>query len=278
MSLPAKILFKKMHGSGNDFVLIDNRDGKISQKFFSNLAQKLCKRHFGIGADGLILIDHSSVADFKWHFFNADGSSAEMCGNGGRCAARFANLLGIGGKKLTFETLAGIIEAEIKEKNRVKLQLTEPKDILFDIKLKVNNKELLVHHVNTGVPHVVVICDDLEKIDVKELGSAIRFHEKFSPNGTNVNFIQKIGEDSLKVRTYERGVEDETYACGTGSVASAIIANKKGLVGTKVNIVTSGGEHLIVYIEKKPFRVYLEGTAILVYSGQTEEIVEEIPL
>jgi len=266
-----------MHGSGNDFVLIDNRDGNIPQKFFKELAQKLCRRHFGIGADGLILIDNSTIADFKWHFFNADGSSAEMCGNGGRCAARFAYILGIAGKRLTFETLAGIIEAEIKDDSRVKLQLTEPKELFLDIELELNDEKFLVHHINTGVPHVVVFCDNLKDIDVKRLGSIIRFHDKFSPNGANVNFVQKIGGDFLKVRTYERGVENETYACGTGSVASAIIANLKGLVGNKVNIVTSGGEHLIVYIEEKePLKVYLEGTAVLVYSGQTEEILEDI--
>ncbi len=269
------ISFKKMQGSGNDFILIDNRKGLVAHEEAPELARRLCKRCFGIGADGLILIEDSNKADFRWMFLNADGSIAEMCGNGGRCAARFAYIIGMCQKRLCFETLAGIIKAEVNE-DRVKLQLTPPRDIRQDITIDVDGQRLKVDYADTGVPHVVVYTKDVEKEPVAELGRRIRYHEEFAPKGANVNFIEAKTESELKVRTYERGVEGETYACGTGAAASALMSWLKGLVNTPVDIVTSGGERLRVHLEKSDSKnmpdIYLEGKAILVYSGVTEEV------
>jgi len=266
------IPFKKMHGSGNDFILIDNRQELIKPDEAPELAKRLCRRGFGIGADGLILIEDSSKADFKWRFLNADGSLAEMCGNGGGCAARFAWLTGICGDRLTFETTAGIIKARVKN-NSVKLQLTRPRDIKTGISLDLDGKEMEVDFADTGVPHVVIFCQDVEGMDVRGLGKVIRNHPFFQPAGTNVNFVQVLSHDQLKVRTYERGVEDETYACGTGASASALLAGLRGLVSSPVEVVTSGGERLLVHFDATNLEeIYLEGNAVLVYSGVTEEI------
>ncbi len=267
-----KLSFKKMHGSGNDFILIDNRNEVVPKGTEQELAKRLCKRGFGIGADGLILIEESDKADFKWQFLNADGSYAEMCGNGGRCAARFAYLSGICGDELTFETAAGIIRATVKG-DRVKLQLTRPRDIKPDMSLDVDGRQITVHFADTGVPHAVIFMEDVDEVPVKELGSKIRFHEAFQPAGTNVNFVEPRQDNQIKVRTYERGVEDETYACGTGAAASALFACMKGLTTSPVRVTTSGGERLTVYFDTaNPEEIFLEGNAVLVYSGVTEEI------
>lgn len=262
------LVFKKMHGSGNDFILIDNRSNIIPQEKGPDLAKHLCRRKFSIGADGLILIENSSLADFKWRFFNADGSEAEMCGNGGRCAARFAVITGIAGPKLSFETKAGIIHAEVNGMT-VKLELPPPAGMELDIPLRVEGNEIIVHFINTGVPHTIIFTNDLEGCDVTGLGATIRFHKHFKPAGTNVNFIRIQGRDVF-IRTYERGVEDETLACGTGSVAGAIIAAAKAGVTPPVRVKTRGGEVLKVYFDlsgNEARHVFLEGAAVLAYSG-----------
>ncbi len=269
------IPFKKMHGSGNDFILVDNRQHLVPRDEASRVAVRFCKRHFGIGADGLILVEDSDIADFRWQFFNADGSRADMCGNGGRCAARFAVLLGICKPELKFETGAGIIEASVKN-STVKLQLTPPKDLKAGMQITVHDRQRRVDFINTGVPHAVLFPADLEAEPVFETGRIIRHHKHFSPEGTNVNFVKVNGPSSILIRTYERGVEDETFACGTGAVASALISGLKGLVEPPVEVTTWGGEKLKVYFRKEEApdfkKVYLEGKAILVYSGVTEEI------
>ncbi len=268
----ASISFKKMHGSGNDFILIDNRDGAIAAEEAPELARRLCRRGFGIGADGLILVEESACADFKWLFLNQDGSHAEMCGNGGRCAARFAVLFGICQKRLTFETAAGVIKAHVRN-NLVKLQLTRPKGIKRDLSLDIDGRKIMVDFADTGVPHAVFFCQEVKSIDVKVLGEKIRNHPAFKPTGTNVNFVEVESTSLLKVRTYERGVEDETYACGTGAAACALLAGLRNLVSSPVQVVTSGGEKLTVYFDtSNPAEIYLEGNAVLVYSGVTEEI------
>ncbi|MDA8162276.1 MAG: diaminopimelate epimerase [Desulfobacteraceae bacterium] len=263
------ISFKKMHGSGNDFILIDNRSGIIRPEDGPCLAKRLSRRRFSVGADGLILVENSVTADFKWRFFNADGSEAEMCGNGGRCAARFATIIGAAPAKLNFETKAGIIHAEVN-KQLVKLELPGPIGMLFDIPIEVNGLKMQVHFINTGVPHAVILADDIERIDVKQIGRSIRFHERFRPQGTNVDFVEVEGADVI-VRTYERGVEDETLACGTGSVASAIIAAAKaGVAKRPVTVKTRGGESLNIYFDlcgQEASNIFLEGEAALVYSG-----------
>jgi diaminopimelate epimerase len=264
--------FKKMHGGGNDFILIDNREGKIKYSQMTNLAKLLCRRKFGIGADGLILIENSHKADFKWHFLNADGSRAEMCGNGGRCAARFANLLGIAAQKLSFETEAGIVHADIK-KSTVKLQLPQPKNLQLDVQIDIKGQTFFIQCLHTGVPHAMCLSSDLESVPILEWGPLIRFNSYFLPAGTNVNFVQIYDRHNIIIRTYERGVENETMACGTGAVACAILSAYKNLTDSPVKVKTWGGEILTVYFYldgQEISDVFLEGEAVLVYSGQIE--------
>ena len=262
--------FFKMSGSGNDFILIDNRDGSLAVGDAAAFARSVCERKVSVGADGLFIIERSERVDFRWRFYNADGSVADMCGNGGRCAARFAYLLGIAGGRMSFETGAGIIDAEVRG-DVVKLRLTDPHSLVMDDQIKVDNLLLTVHSLNTGVPHVVHFLHDLEGFDVFTAGRAIRTHDRYKPAGTNANFVAVVDDHTLRVRTYERGVEDETLACGTGSVASALIASRKGFVQSPVDVRVQSGELLRIYFEKtaEGFKdVYLEGKATVVYQGK----------
>jgi len=262
--------FFKMSGSGNDFILIDNRQGSLVVGNVVEFVKSVCERKVSVGADGLIIIEPSDRVDFRWRFFNADGSEVEMCGNGGRCAARFAYLMGIAGEKMSFETGAGIIDAEVRG-DVVKLRLTDPQNLVMDDKIQIKNQTLFVHSINTGVPHVVHFVRDPDGFDVFNTGRAIRYHEHYQPAGTNANFITVLDGRTIRVRTYERGVEDETLACGTGSVASALIAAQKGLVESPVDVRVQGGELLRIYFEKTETgftKVYLEGTVKMVYQGK----------
>ena len=267
------IEFTKMNGSGNDFIIINNMEKNFSSDEFRNVIEKLCRRKLSIGADGVIILEPSAIADFKWRFFNADSGEAEMCGNGSRCAAKYAYKNNISGKNLKFETLAGIIEAEIKESS-VKVLLTKPFNLKLDYEIFIENKKYFVSNINTGVPHVVKFVKELENYDVSRMGKLIRYHELYQPNGTNVNFVAVENRDTLTIRTYERGVEAETLACGTGSVAAALIAFKKGFVKKPVKVKNRGGETLIIdfVIENDSFeKVYLEGDAKFVYKGKILE-------
>jgi diaminopimelate epimerase len=267
------IPFFKMTGCGNDFIIIDNRKKVLDAGGLGNLVQKVCARKVSAGADGLVLIEPSPRVNFKWRFFNSDGSVAEMCGNAARCAARFAVLKGIAPPKLAFETLAGIIEAEVYGK-RVKVQMVQPSALKLHIDLSIDGETHRMHFVNTGVPHAVKLVEDAASTAVKDLGRKIRFHGRFQPAGTNANFVQPLDRGRLKVRTYERGVEDETLACGTGAVASALIAARIGLVDSPVEVQTSGGEILKIYFqtEGEGFgRVFLEGDTRVVYEGELWE-------
>jgi diaminopimelate epimerase len=264
-----KIPFMKMSGSGNDFILIDHRKPILNEDEMKKFARKVCQRRVSVGADGLILIERSEKADFKWRFFNSDGSEAEMCGNGGRCAARFARLKGIAGPSLTFETLAGILSAQVDGK-RVKLEMTKPSGLKLDERISIEGKELVISSINTGVPHAVLFLDDIEDIDVIQMGRAIRYHPRFAPAGANANFIHLENPSRLSIRTYERGVEDETLACGTGVVASALVAAFKGLVKSPVSIMTLGGETLNVYFEvgaSEVKKVFFEGDVHVIYEA-----------
>lgn len=264
------IEFYKMSGSGNDFILIDNRDQVLDGLDLKSFASSVCRRKVSVGADGLIVIENSDRADFRWKFFNADGSEAEMCGNGGRCAARFAFLKGIAGERLSFETKAGIIDAQVRG-DVVKLRLTDPKDLKLDCVIPVMGAEFPLSSINTGVPHAVAFIDGIEDFNVFGYGREIRFHEAFKPAGTNVNFVRKEGKGRIRVRTYERGVEDETLACGTGAVASALIASSKRLVDSPVEILVKSGEILTIHFERKGnefSKVYLEGKASVIYEGR----------
>ena len=264
------IPFYKMSGCGNDFILIDNRSGRWSEFEAPAFVKAVCREKLSVGADGLIFIEKSDNADFKWQFFNSDGSRAEMCGNGARCAARFAVLNGITGTTLSFETIAGIIHAEVHN-SIVKTQLSRPRDLQLGQSIEVDGTAITVHSINTGVPHAVLFVDDPAGVPIKELGSKIRFHEHFQPAGTNVNFISIGNDGSIVIRTYERGVEDETLACGTGSVAAALVCIAMGRAASPVLVRTRGGDLLKVYAEpsQPPFsEAYLEGGASLIYTGE----------
>ncbi len=267
-----KIPFFKLSGSGNDFIIIDNRSGFLEHLDLPRLARAVCRRAVSVGADGLIVVENprASGCDFSWRFFNADGSEAEMCGNGGRCAARYAVIQGIAGSRLAFETRAGIIHAEVKN-DLAKIELPPPKAITMNINLDVDGQQYRAHGINTGVPHVVIFVNNLDAILIRDIGKKIRFHTFFQPAGTNVNFAAVIAGVQLRVRTYERGVEDETLACGTGSVAAALIASSLGSVSLPVQVQTQGGELLSVDAEhaSHPFgRVYLQGLVRVVCEGE----------
>ncbi len=269
------IRFTKMTGAGNDFIIIDNRRPLIPYQDMPSFVKGVCRRKFSVGADGLIFIEGSREADFSWHFFNGDGSEAEMCGNGARCAARFAFNNGIAPRKMSFMTKAGRIKAEVSDKS-VKLAMTAPLDINLHREIKVNNETVPVHSLNTGVPHAIIIVEDNNLTPVKDWGRVIRFHELFSPAGANVNFVEIIGKNSLHLRTYERGVEDETLACGTGAVASALITSLLEKTEGPVMVTTSGGEILTIHftLGKGAITditdVYLQGPARIVYQGELQ--------
>ena len=260
--------FTKMNGAGNDFILFDNRTESIALDR-SQIAQ-LCDRHRGIGADGILLLENpTNHADFRMRYFNADGGEAEMCGNGARCFARFANKVGGQKGEISFETPAGVISAELKG-DLVTLRMTEPTDLRLNVDLPMADENKTVHFVNSGVPHVVIAIAKIDDADVRRDGAAIRHHKMFSPNGTNVNFIEKRGPNKIAIRTYERGVEDETLACGTGIVASALIFAASEKSSSPITVLARGGDQLQVGFEKVEggFRnVTLTGPAEFVFEG-----------
>lgn len=267
------ITFSKMSGSGNDFIIIDNRRRNLDGIDLSKFITAVCRRKISVGADGLILIEPSDKADFRWRFYNSDGSRAEMCGNGARCAARFAYVNGIAGQNLTFETDAGIVSGQINA-DRTKVKMPDPRDLRLVYAIELADGPLTVSSINTGVPHVVIMSDDIEKVDVFGVGREIRRHEAFAPAGTNVNFICQQGPGKLAIRTYERGVEDETLACGTGSIASALISAIKLGWTSPINLVTRSQESLTIHFAQNSgiFNdVYLEGDARIIYTAQLGE-------
>jgi len=281
-----RIPFFKMTGSGNDFIVIDNRSLMLNGDDCRGFVQRACRRKLSVGADGMILIENDPEVDFKWRFFNADGSEAEMCGNGGRCAARYAYLKGIVQKrKFTFRTLAGLIEAEIVGE-RVKIRMTRPHGLQMDLDLLAENRTFHADFINTGVPHLVVFNKDpdtLENEDVFRWGRALRYHSHFQPAGSNVNFVCSVDDHRIIIRTYERGVEVETLACGTGSIASALIAAVRKLAHSPVELQTRSGEILTVYFDhqlqgdgEEFSDVYLEGNARVAYEAELwDETVTE---
>ena len=266
--------FVKMSGTGNDFILIDHRQPLISRELMPEFARLVCRRRFSVGADGLIFIEKSDLADFQWRFFNGDGSEAEMCGNGARCAARFAYLQGIAPAHMRFATLAGIIEAKVAAVN-VSVLMTPPRDFRLERRVGLADRTLTLHSVDTGVPHAVLFVDDFAAVDIYALGREIRFHRDFMPAGTNVNFVQLLEGGALKVRTYERGVENETLACGTGATAAALLAAVLGKTASPVDIVTSGGDRLTISFDLQDgpaaANVFLRGPAHVIYSGELSD-------
>ncbi len=265
--------FTKMNGAGNDFVMIDARDGSPSLE--KEVIAHLCDRHRGIGADGLIAVEPAQGdADFRMRYYNSDGGEAEMCGNGARCFARYASRLsGQSSGTLRFETQAGVIAARFtgKEGELVRLDMSEPRDLALRLPVPITGESLVAHFVNTGVPHAVVFVKNLEEVPVRDHGSQIRHHELFAPRGTNVNFAQEQSADTIAIRTYERGVEDETLACGTGVVASALIFHELTGAQGPIKVIVRGGDTLEVsfYKEGDHFRqVTLTGPADFVFEGE----------
>ncbi|MFH1836961.1 MAG: diaminopimelate epimerase [Candidatus Omnitrophota bacterium] len=265
------ICFTKAVASGNDFIVIDNMNGELDARDidYSEIAKELCPRRLSIGADGLLVLERSRKADLRMRTINPDGSEVDMCGNGARCAALYASIRNMW-EDLTIETGAGIISAEIKGKN-VKLKMSDPKDLRMDISLGVGQSLMTVHYINTGVPHAVHLVNDIETYDVEGMGRKIRQHNIFSPEGTNADFAGKRADGKMMVRTYERGVEEETLACGTGTVATAIIMGLLDQAQSPVSLLTKSGEILKVYFQisgKKIDNVYLEGEANIGWEGK----------
>lgn len=268
------IKFTKMAGAGNDFVIIEAQAKSVNLK---KLSIQACDRSNGIGADGLIILDKSKKADFKMRIINADGTEAEMCGNGARCVAAYI----VANKKtkkknFSIETIAGILNAEAKGEVAT-VTLSEPKDLREDIPLTISGQEVTVSYVDTGVPHAVIFVHSVDHIDVHHIGRDIRNHKEFAPRGANVNFVEQLKSNRVDVRTFERGVEGETKACGTGSVASGLItflkANPK--ISTKKNasmqVKTKSGEVLKVTFDlnkRAISNVRLNGSAKFIAKGE----------
>lgn len=273
------IRFTKMTGAGNDFIVIDNRDGHLPEEGRRELFARWCRRRLDVGADGVLLVERpeGAEADFRMRYYNADGGEAESCGNGARCISRFAYMIGAAGETMAFETQAGLYRAEMTGDDVI-LTMSDPMDLRLEVPVALPElKGGSVDVVNTGVPHAVAIVEEVTTLDVQSLGSRIRYHQVFQPAGTNANFAKLEGKDLLAVRTYERGVEGETLACGTGSVAVALIANLKGLAESPVSIRTSGGPVLRIHFDRREgeagsssggfYNVRLEGEARVVYEG-----------
>lgn len=258
--------FFKMVGSGNDFIVIDNRTDAVKDRY--SAAITLCDRKFGIGADGLLLLEHSPTADIRMRILNPDGSEAEMCGNGLRCIMLFATSNGIVSKNsLTVETGAGILKGTVNGaivKAQLKITDTPKTDILIPLK----EKTVQGYFINSGVPHTVLFTDDIENIPLTKDGPDIRYHPLFQPNGTNVDWITLTGKNSLKIRTYERGVEAETLSCGTGSVAGAITGFLTGKIVPPVKVIARSGETLTVNFDKDLQDVSLEGSILTPFKGE----------
>ncbi|MBN2372880.1 diaminopimelate epimerase [bacterium] len=266
-----RISFFKMSACGNDFCLIDNREGRFPTPA-EPVVKDICRRRISLGADGLILVEKSGKAFFRMRFFNSDGGEAEMCGNGARCVARFAYIKKIAFKKMSFETQAGLVNAVVTQNGArigigtVRLSQEDAKVSLQDV-IPDND----AYHITVGVPHVVCFVNDLERLDVDGLGKKIRRHSLFLPNGTNANFVKITGARSIMIRTYERGVEGETLACGTGSTAAVIVATGLGLVTPPVEVMTRSGCPLKVDFERDGglFKeIWLEGEARVVCAGE----------
>ncbi|TDW48501.1 diaminopimelate epimerase [Flavobacterium sp. 270] len=258
-----QIEFYKYQGTGNDFVMIDNRS-EFFPKEDVKLIERLCDRRFGIGADGLILLENDANTDFRMVYYNSDGNQSSMCGNGGRCLVAFANKLGVIENNTIFNATDGLHHASIGADAIVSLGMIDVNE--------VQRKDSYTF-LNTGSPHHVQIVDDLKHYNVKDNGAAIRYGELYGEKGSNVNFVEKIDNDTFSLRTYERGVEDETLACGTGATAVAIAMNAIGETDkTSINLNVEGGK-LVVSFDKMGdhfSNVFLNGPAKFVFKGTIE--------
>ncbi len=255
-----QLSFQKYHGTGNDFILLDNRTAGI--RLSQTQVAALCHRRFGIGADGLMLLEASADADFRMVYFNSDGRESSMCGNGGRCIVAFAQRLGIvTGPDVHFEAIDGQHHAQIGADGSISLQMKN-----VDAITEENGRILL----DTGSPHCILWVDDVAAVDVVALGRSIRHEARYAPGGLNVNFVQRLGEDRISVRTYERGVEDETLSCGTGVTAAAIAAGGAATGSFRYSIQTPGGALEVSFKKEEAgtaTEVVLRGPAQFVFEG-----------
>lgn len=265
-----RLQFTKASGAGNDFVLINAVNGPLPLDY-APLARAACDRHFGVGADGLLVIEPSARADFLMRYYNADGSHGGMCGNGGRCIARFAFIEGIAGRHQRFEALDYVYEADVAGDGTVRLNMKDPSRFREGIRLSDGKGgDLEGTFIDTGAPHVVLFSDEIDALDVGSLGRTLRHDGAFAPGGTNVNFVGTAGGSTVRIRTYERGVEAETLACGTGSVASALIASGRHALRSPVRVRVRSGEYLVVHFtgERGSWRdIALEGSAHMLFQG-----------
>ena len=266
------VSFTKMNGAGNDFVMLDNRD--LAYNLSKAQIAHLCDRHRGIGADGLLAAEPcQGQADFRFRYYNADGGEAEMCGNGARCFGRFAsNFLSTDCNVVSFETIAGELSAKLIGEE-VEVAMSDPFDLHPEIRVNIAGLSSPIHSINTGVPHTVSFVEDLSQLDLVKLGAAIRFHEHFAPAGTNVNFAQVLNPNHIAIRTYERGVENETLACGTGMVACALYHHLITGAPSPIKVDVEGGETLEIGFEKSgdDFKnVTLTGPAEVTFTGEID--------
>ena len=267
-----KIPFMKLSGAGNDFVIINNLNRVLdsTDSEFMNFVTKVCQRRMSVGADGVLLVEPTEDVDFRMRYFNADGGEVETCGNGARCISKFAYLNGIVSEQMQFLTNAGVYEAEIVSDN-VKVRMSDPTDIRINVPLRLEDGVHNIGFANSGVPHVVFFVDNLESTDVFDLGQQTRYHNDFKPAGTNANFIRIHSQELIEIRTYERGVENETLACGTGSIASAIVSATLGKVKSPVSVKTASGVVLKIHFDLEndaAKNVYLEGDARVIFAGE----------
>lgn len=282
-----RVRFTKMHGNGNDFVLVDEFKGVVVDEMDKpRFVRAVCDRYFGIGADGMLFVQPSDVADVRFRYFNSDGSEAEMCGNGIRCFSRYVVEEGYAESPLRVETLAGILELDVtRDGDRwwVRVDMGKPRFAVDEIpareevwsrEIKFDGRSIKLYAVNTGVPHAVIFVDDLD-FDIIPLARHVRYHPLF-PEGINVNFAKVVDSRTIEVRTYERGVENETLSCGTGSVAVAVVANRLGMAESSVSVLTKGGE---LKIDVLSDTVYMTGQAARVADGHinTEELRYDLP-
>jgi diaminopimelate epimerase len=265
-----------MSGAGNDFIVIDNRSAMIIDGVA--LARKICDRHWGVGADGLLLLESSDKASYRMMYYNADGSYGGMCGNGGRCIAMFAFQKKIAGKDHKFEALGHIYAASIMAED-VSLNMRDPVSISKIRYLSIGKKKIAYQFIDTGSPHIIInIAEfskngDLDRFDVMHWGKLLRWQKKFTPAGTNVNFMKKLESGAIQLRTFERGVEAETLACGTGSIATAIIASKKWKLRPPITIIPSSKIPLIVEFDLNGSNIQnvkLRGPAVITFAGNLD--------
>ena len=264
--------FTKMHGAGNDFVLVDDRDETFPER--GSLIAAMAADHTGIGCEGVILVRRSDKADFRMTFYNPDGTEAELCGNGARCVAAFARRIGaVKSNSMTFETGAGLVDAEIIDDSLVKVWMPEPKDRRYGLDVECCGDTAGGDFLVVGVPHFIVPVENVAKVDVPREGRALRLAGEFSPNGTNVDFVQFIPPSKAVIRTYERGVEAESGACGTGAVATAVAGVEAHGMSLPMHIRSSQGYDLVVegdYRRSQGTGFTLTGPVRTVYEGEID--------